>query len=157
MMRNHAGSTASVPVEANALQTGRVIGDAEAMSAIRASGVPIQGLSVRSAGGVYILRGTGAPAASARAVGVLKDLGVTRVANLVTVSRTWDDQKIRRDAERELASRPALEGTKLSVTCEEGIITVSGTVTHELQKDLARSTLASIRGAREVRIDLVKL
>jgi osmotically-inducible protein OsmY len=157
MMRNHGGAKASDRVEANVLETGPVIGDAEAMRAITAAGVPIDDLSVRSAGGIYILRGSGDPAAAERAIGVLKGLGVTRVANLITATKKWDDEKIRRDAERELASRPALAGTRLSVTCDEGVITVSGTVQHELQKDLARATLASVRGVREIKIDLARL
>jgi osmotically-inducible protein OsmY len=155
MMRNHTAVPGSAPVTANALQAAPA--DAEVMRAITAAGVPIDGLSVRSAGGIYILRGSGDAAAAERAVNVMKGLGVVRVANLVTAAKTWNDDEIRRAAERELASRPALEGTRLQVACDEGVITVSGTVTHELQKDLARSTLASIRGAREVRIDLTKV
>lgn len=160
MMRNHRGAPApgKASVQANALETGpAAITDVEAMRAIKAAGVPIADLSVRSAGGIYIVRGSGDPAAAERAVTVIKDLGVMRVANLVTPARAWDDDKIRRAAERELASLPALAGTKLSVSCDEGVITVSGTVSHELQKDLAKSTLASIRGAREVRVQLARL
>ena len=159
MMRNHRGAPlpAKTSVQANALETGPAVSDVDALRAIKAAGVPIANLSVRSAGGIYIVRGSGDAVAAERAVTVIKDLGVTRVANLVTPARTWDDDKIRRDAERELASLPALAGTKLSVSCDEGVITVSGTVSHELQKDLAKSTLSSIRGAREVRVQLAKL
>jgi osmotically-inducible protein OsmY len=155
MMRDHRAAPAAAPVTASALQAAPA--DGEVMRAITAAGVPIDRLSVRSSGGIYILRGSGDAASAERAVNVMKGLGVKRVANLVTAAPVWNDDQIRREAERELASRPALEGTKLQVSCEDGVITVSGTVTHELQKDLARSTLASIRGAREVRIDLTKV
>lgn len=157
MMRNHGGAATSGSVEAKVLGKGPLVADADAMKAIADAGVPIANLSVRNAGGIYILRGSGDPAAAQRAISVLKGLGVTRVANLVTAARVWDDQKIRRDAERELARRPALAGTRLSVTCDQGVITVSGTVQHELQKDLARATLASVRGVREIKIDLARL
>lgn len=157
MMRNHGGAATSAPVEANVLEKGPLVADADAMKAITAAGVPIANLSVRSSGGIYILRGHGDPAAAERAISVLKGLGVTRVANLVTAGPMWNDEKIRRDAERELAARPALAGTRLSVTCDKGVVTVSGTVQYELQKDLARATLASVRGVRAIKIDLARL
>jgi len=157
MVRKHGDMPAPARVEANVLETGPAIGDAEAMRAIADAGVAIDGLSVKSAGGIYIIRGSGVPAAGEQAVTVLRGLGVTRVANLVTPARAWNDDQIRRDAERELASRSALNGAKFTVRCDRGVITVSGTVQHELQKDLARATLASIRGVREIKIDLARL
>ncbi|MEO8380955.1 MAG: BON domain-containing protein, partial [Acidobacteriota bacterium] len=137
MMRNHRDVAPLAPTKASVLETAPQIADAEAMKAITAAGIAIDHLSVRSAGGIYVVRGSGDSVAANRAVDVLKSLGVSRVANLVSPARASDDEKIRRDAERELASRPALAGTKLVVTCDAGVVTVSGTVQHELQKDLA--------------------
>jgi osmotically-inducible protein OsmY len=117
------------------------------------SDVPISDLAVRSAGDIVILRGVADTKSAQRAVAIVKSLGVMRVANLINTS-AFDDEAIRRDAERELARSRSLDGCKLRVHCQKGILTVTGTVQHELQKDAARSALRAVRGAREVRVDL---
>lgn len=121
--------------------------------AIRASRVAVADLSVRSASGIVILRGTGDPDSAQRAVDVVKSLGVERVANLIRPS-SIDDEAIRRDAERKLAGSGALAGCVLRVDCQNGVVSVSGTVKHELQKDAARMALRNVRGAREVKLNL---
>ncbi|HEY3055754.1 MAG TPA: BON domain-containing protein [Thermoanaerobaculia bacterium] len=115
--------------------------------------VPISDLAVRSVGDIVILRGIGDTSSAQHAVAIVKSLGVTRVANLINTS-TFDDEAIRRAAERELARSRSLDGCKLRVHCQKGVLTVTGTVQHELQKDAARSALRAVRGAREVRVDL---
>jgi osmotically-inducible protein OsmY len=115
--------------------------------------VPISDLAVRSVGDIVILRGIGDTSSAQHAVAIVKSLGVTRVANLINTS-TFDDEAIRRDAERELARSRSLDGCKLRVHCQKGVLTVTGTVQHELQKDAARNALRAVRGAREVRVDL---
>jgi osmotically-inducible protein OsmY len=115
--------------------------------------VGIPDLAVHSVGGIVILKGTGDPKLAQQAVEVVKSLGVTRVANLISPV-TFDDEAIRRDAERQLANNGSLQGCKLTVHCEKGVLSVTGTVVHELQKDAARSALRTVRGAREVRVDL---
>jgi osmotically-inducible protein OsmY len=118
--------------------------------AIRASKLTIGNLSVRSSSGIVILRGSGDADTAQRAVDVVKALGVERVANLIR-SESIDDEAIRRDAERRLSS---LSGAVLRVDCQSGVLSVSGKVTHESQKDAARMLLRTVRGAREIRVNL---
>src|SRR5512141_2202318 len=86
----------------------------EAVSkALKDANVPVSGLMVRSSGGVVIVRGSGDSAAVQQ---VIDKLGVPRVANLV-IGYTGDDNAIRREAERQLASSRALDGCTLKVSC----------------------------------------
>jgi osmotically-inducible protein OsmY len=129
--------------------------DEEAIAKVlRSNKLGIADLSVRSAGGIVILRGTGDAESKQQAGAIVKSLGVARVANLITAPATFDDEAIRREAERELASTSSLDGCILKVNCRKGVLSVTGTVQNELQKDAARAALKAIRGAREVRVDL---
>ena len=159
MLRDHSGlSTERRAVQANAFGTSpTVITDEAATRAILDAGVPVQRLIVRSSGDIVVLRGTGDADAAQRAIAVLKGLGATRVANLITPALASDDEELRRQAERQLALNPGLNGTHLAVACKDGVITVKGQVQRELQKDLARDTLRALRGAREVKIELASL
>ncbi len=121
--------------------------------AIRSSKLAIENLSVRSTSGIVILRGSGDTDSAQRAVEVVKSLGVDRVANLIR-PESIDDEAIRRDAERRLGATHSLNGCVLRVECQKGVLSVSGTVKHELQKDAARMALRSVRGAREVKLNL---
>jgi osmotically-inducible protein OsmY len=156
MLRKHpAGPADERKVEANAVQaTLPAFDDAVAAKAVLDAGVPVEKLTVRSHGGVTILRGNADAATAQRAVDVVKSLGATRVANLITPARIADDEQLRRDTERELAMAPGLSGARLAVNCKDGVVVVSGKVQRELQKDLARETARSVRGVREVRIEL---
>jgi osmotically-inducible protein OsmY len=113
----------------------------------------ISNLTVRSAGPIVILRGSGSVESALQAAAIVKSMGVSRIANLIDTS-VIDDNAVRRDAERQLARTTSLDGCLLKVHCEKGVITVTGTVVHELQKDVARSALRGIHGAREVKLDL---
>lgn len=138
-------------VTASALEA---IDDQAIEKAIRDTNLPVADLSVHSVGGIVILRGSGDSASAEHAVSVVKSLGPQRVANLITPTVAIDDQAIAREAERQLATSNSLEGCQLHVHCEKGVLSVTGTVHHELQKDAARSVLRAVRGAREVHLDL---
>jgi osmotically-inducible protein OsmY len=125
--------------------------------ALADANVAVDNLSVRSAGGIVILRGTADAATAEQAATVVKSLGALRVANLITAAKAIDDDRLRREAERQLASHGALSGCILRVSCEKGVISVTGTVRHELQKDAARSVLRSVRGAQGVNVSLQRL
>jgi osmotically-inducible protein OsmY len=122
--------------------------------AIRDSNVAITDLSVRNAGGIVILRGIADPSSAQVAVDVVKRLGISRVANLIATPAAINDDAIRREAERQLAGTTALDGCTLHVNCEKGVLTVTGTVQHDLQRDAARVALRRIPGVREVKVDL---
>ena len=122
--------------------------------AIHDANVPVGDLAVRNAGGVVILRGIADIASAQRAVAIVKSLGVSRVANLITTPAATDDDAIRRAAERELASSDALNGCTLRVACEKGVVTVTGTAQSDLQRDAARAVLKRLPGVRDVKVDL---
>ena len=147
MVVRHGDNPAqSQKVRANAM------GDEQIVQALQDAKVNVDGLLVRSVGGVVVVRGNGDKAAVEN---VLKTLNVQRVANLVSPAYKGDDEAIRREAERQLASTRALDGCQLRVSCERGIIRVTGTVQREIQADAARQVLRGIPGAREVKIELV--
>jgi osmotically-inducible protein OsmY len=125
--------------------------------ALSDSNVAVDRLVVRSAGGIVILRGNADADTAEKAVTVVRNLGAPRVANLITPAAKIDDETIRRQAERNLAGNGTLAGCVLRVSCENGVLRVTGTVQHELQKDAARSALRGIRGAQRVHVDLSKV
>jgi osmotically-inducible protein OsmY len=131
------------------VQVEQVVGDA-----IRRANVSVRSLIVRKAGDIVVLRGTGDSDASLAAVRIAKSLGVTRVASLITPAGAIDDDAIRRDVERSLARNRAFDGCRIFVKCENGVVSVSGTVQNEMQKDAARQALRSVSGAKEVRVTL---
>lgn len=148
--RHNSYSTKKSHVQASALEP---IDDQAIEKALRGNNVAVSDLSVRSVGGIVILRGNGDAASADQAVSIVKSMGPTRVANLITKNVNNDDE-IRRDAERQLAATNSLAGCTLRVQCEKGVLSVTGTVQHELQKDAAREALKNVRGAKEVRVDL---
>ena len=143
-------ATNKAHTQANALEP---IDDQAIEKAIRGNNPGVTDLSVRSVGGIVILRGNGDAASADQAVSTVKSFGPTRVANLIT-KPVIDDDAIRRDAERQLAATNSLSGCLLKVQCEKGVLSVTGTVQQELQKDAARSALKAVHGAKEVRVDL---
>lgn len=125
--------------------------------ALQQANVDTRAVTVRNVGGIVILKGTADAAAATRAVATVRALGYTRVANLLQPPAAIDDEGIRREAERQLANARQLDGCVLRVSCNQGVLRVSGTVQSELQQDAARSVLRTVRGAREVKVELSKL
>jgi len=72
-------------------------------------------------------------------------------------AEAFDDDGIRRAAERQLAQTRSLDGCMLKVSCLRGVIRVSGTIQNELQLDVARNVLRSVQGAQDVRVELTKM
>ena len=155
MIVHHAGTTGSAArVQADMVTTDVPLSETEINKALADAKLPIDRLSVRNVGGIVLIRGNGDTASAARAVEIVKSLGFQRVANLVTPISPIDDEAIRRDAERQLATNRALDGCTLKVSCERGIVTVSGTVRNELQEDVTRSVLRAVRGAQDIKVSL---
>lgn len=148
MIVRHGGN----PVQTQQKVRASALGDDQIVRAIQDANVPVDGLLVKSVGGVVVVRGNGDKAAVEN---VLKGLNVQRVANLVTPAYKGDDEAIRRQAERQLAGTRALDGCQLKVSCERGVIRVSGTVQREIQADAARQALRGIQGVTDVKVDLV--
>ncbi len=155
MILRHDAQKSVDAYRSDALGTGPQISDSKIVEALTAQNLGISKLSVRSFNGIVILRGNADAATAARAVSVTRELGVQRVANLITPATAIDDDAIRRDAERTLASSTSLEGTLISISVDNGVVSVSGRVKNEYQREAARSILRSVRGAKEVRVDLV--
>jgi osmotically-inducible protein OsmY len=158
------GLAALAAIVAVALMIGRHVNDANVQNTMRAdvasdqlivkalqdAKVPVNGLLVRSSGGVVVVRGNGDKVAVQE---VLDRLNVPRVANLV-VGYAGDDELIRRDAERQLTSTRALDGAQLHVSCLKGVVKVTGTVQSDLQADVARSVLRGLNGAQQIKVEL---
>jgi osmotically-inducible protein OsmY len=132
------------------------IPDTAIIKAIQAANLRIEGLSATTVGGIVILKGTADSASALQAAGVVKQLGFARVANLIVPKTVSDDDGIRRQAERQLASTRALDGCNLRVSCTKGVLRVEGTTYNDTQIDAARNILRGV-GAQEVQIALKKL
>jgi osmotically-inducible protein OsmY len=132
------------------------LNDAQITAALRRANVPLEGLTVHNVDGIIVLGGKADAAAADRAVAALNTLGFARVANLVKAD-TFDDEGLRRAAERQLAQTRSLDGCTLKVSCSRGVIRVSGTIQNELQQDVARNVLRGVEGAHEVQVELKKL
>lgn len=154
LMRDHRVEKIQPPTRADMIGTAPLASDAQLAAAIRAQNIQIADLSVRRAGEIVLLQGKAEPDAAASAEATLKLMGVTRVANMVTPAAKTDDEELRRAVERHLARLPGLQGCRLTVRCENGVVSVAGTVQRELQKDAVRTGVRSVRGAREVKVDL---
>lgn len=146
MMVRHAGD----PRPNNDNLKANAVADETIAKALRDANVPVNGLMVKSVGGVVVVRGSGDKAAVDQ---VLQRLNVTRVANLVT-GHAYDDEAIRRQAERQLAGTRALDGCTLHVSCNQGVLLVTGTVQSALQIDAAREVLRTLDGVRQLKIEL---
>lgn len=156
MTRHSEPAPAATPVQAEAVAAAIPI-EQQVERAIRDARIDIKSLEVLSAGEIVILRGRGDAAVAEKAATVARDLGVVRVANLITPPQPFDDDEIRREAERQLASNGALSGCVLRVSSDNGVLRVTGTIQHELQRDAARNALRAVRSAREVHVNLTKL
>jgi osmotically-inducible protein OsmY len=131
------------------------LSDAQITAALRRANVPLERLTVRNVDGIVLVSGSADDATAQRAVAAINGLGFTRVANLVK-AETFDDEGLRREAERQLAQSRSLNGCMLKVSCAHGVIRVSGTVQNDLQPDIARDVLRGV-GAHDVQIELTKL
>ena len=114
------------------------------------AGLNLPGLQAVEVGGIVVLRGAGSPADAERAGQIARDLGYTRVANLIRVLDAADDAAIQRLAERELSRHRGLDGSSIRVKSEAGIVNLAGRVSQELQKDMAVALIRHIDGVRGV-------
>ncbi|HXH40775.1 MAG TPA: BON domain-containing protein [Thermoanaerobaculia bacterium] len=119
------------------------------------AGVAVEGLRAVEVGGIVVLRGTTVDRNAAEKAGsVAQVLGYTRVANLIQVADVPDDARIKRIAERELGSNRSLDGTEIAVESTNGVVRLRGTVSSELQKDMALTLVRNIAGVRSVTMAL---
>jgi uncharacterized metal-binding protein len=132
------------------------IPDTAIVKAVQDANIRVDGLTATNVGGIVVLKGTADTASAMRAAAVVKQLGFARVANLIVTQPAADDEALRRQAERQLASTRALDGCTLRVSCSKGVLRVEGTTYSELQVDVARNILRNV-GASEVQVALKKL
>ena len=117
----------------------------------RSTGLNVPDLRAVEVGGIVILRGSAASAADAAcAAQIARELGYTRVANLIRVDELADDAVIQRLAERELSRHRGLDGSSIRVKSTRGIVNLAGRVSQELQKDMAVTLVRNIDGVRGV-------
>ncbi len=119
---------------------------------LQSAGLNIDGLEAVDVGGIVVLRGKTTDSATASRAGFLvQSLGYSRIANLIRVIEPPDDAVIERVAERRLSMTRALDGCRLRVDSNGGVVTVAGKVTSELQKDVALDLVRGIHGVRAVK------
>ena len=122
----------------------------------RGAGAAVDRLQVYELAGILIIRGRVADKAEAEILNqYAQTLGYSRVANLVQIVK-HEDALIARKAERELSVHRALDGCQFRVTSTRGVVKLSGSVAHELQKDVAMQVLRSIDGVQSVEVTLDK-
>ena len=122
----------------------------------RGAGAVVDRLQVYELAGIVVIRGRVADKAEAEVLNqYAQTLGYTRVANLVQIVK-HEDELIARKAERELSVHRALDGCHFRVSSTGGVVKVSGSVAHELQKDVAAQVLRSIDGVQSVEMALDK-
>jgi osmotically-inducible protein OsmY len=118
-------------------------------------GAIIEGFQAIEVGGIVILRGHATDTSSAeQAALVAQTLGYSRVANLIQIDAVPDDARIARAAERGLALQRGLDGTQIVVESSNGVVRLSGTVSNEIQKDMAVHVVRNIDGVRSVQMAL---
>ncbi len=118
-------------------------------------GVIVEGFRAIEIGGIVVLRGHATDTSFAeQAAIVAQTLGYNRVANLILVDAVPDDARIARAAERVLALQRGLDGTQIVVESSNGVVRLSGTVSNELQKDMAVDVVRNIDGVRSVQMAL---
>lgn len=145
------------PAAANRQIQAQMMTDGALEAAVRSAQLPIDKLVVRNVGGIVVVHGEAPDQATAAKAGeTIRGLGFQRVANLVRVPAAPDDEAIRRDAERQLARTPALDGCRFAVACENGVLSVRATVQRELQADAARNVLRNVSGAKRVELEVVR-
>ncbi|HEY8946285.1 MAG TPA: BON domain-containing protein, partial [Polyangiaceae bacterium] len=103
--------------------------------------------------GIVVLSGTvlGAEARSSALEHVLRVAGVRAVVELLqVVAEQTNDAQIRARIEQRLRHDPLTEYQTLSVSVEDGVVSLSGSVRSVAERDLARQAAESVRGVRAV-------
>ena len=148
-MHHHQQAASARKVQAT------MVPDAEIQRAVQDAKLPVSGLVVRSVGDIVVLKGNAPDAATIEsAARVVRGLGVQRVANMIQVPAAPNDDAIRREAERQLVQTRALDGCRLTVSCERGVLRVTGRVGSELQQDTVRAVLRAVDGVQKIETDL---
>lgn len=120
----------------------------------RGANAVVDRLQVYEISGIVIIRGRAGDKAEAERLNqYARTLGYARVANLIQIVK-HEDAALVRAAERELTVHRALDGCQFTVSSEQGVVTVAGSVRHELQKDVALAVVRSINGVRSVEVHL---
>ena len=122
----------------------------------RSAGATVDRLQVSEIAGIVILRGRVTDKEQAEILSrYAASLGYQRVANLIQINPD-NDAEITRAAERELTIHRSLDGCRFTVSADNGVVKVGGSVRHELQKDVAVQVLRSIDGVKSVEVKLVR-
>ena len=132
----------AAPVSAAALPVNQLLIDA---------GITVSKLQVTEAEGIVIIRGRVSDRHSIeRAKSVLIANGYPRVANLLQLATHTHDADLQRAVERALATSRSLEGCRFNVRTEGGVVRLTGSIQHELQKEVASALVRNVDGVRQV-------
>ena len=156
-MQRHTTANNSAPTRAQSIQGGQAVDDRDpeiaVVRAIQETKVRIADLSVRHVGGD---RGS---ARRSRLTSGRSRGRSGQATRLQARGESHPPGHLRRRRHPPRGRAPAshvraLDGCMLKVSCERGVLSVSGTVQSELQADAARSVLKTVSGAHEVHVDL---
>lgn len=116
------------------------------------AGAVIEDLTVVQISGIVVIRGKTNDALKASNVSrIARELGYTRVANLIVVrDDATEDAAIVYAGRRRLELEPALAGCRFRVFSNLGVIRLTGSVQRDEQADLAVSILRKIAGVKEI-------
>lgn len=120
-------------------------------AAVAATGQDVTGVKIDVVEGIVLLKGsTGDRQAIAMVEKTVRDLGATRVANLIEFKQGITDAQLVREAELQLGRTRSLDGSRLAVRAKDGVVTIAGNFETETQKDAAEQIVRRIRGVRQV-------
>lgn len=118
----------------------------------------VDDLKVVQIEGIVIVRGTvRSRAALKEALERIASLEGARVANMLRFVPMPADEWITSEAERNLSLARGLRGSVLRVSTTGGIVTVSGRVENDIQRDTAAEIVRRIEGVRDVRLAIAPI
>lgn len=144
----------SRPVEASPAMTNQAISDKIDDELLLDPAVIPSKLEVSTADGIVTLSGEVtnilAKERAARVAQTVK--GVRAVVNQIEVgeSATRPDSQIRRDVEAALQNDPATESYKITTSVEDGVVTLSGTVSSFQERELTKTVAKGVRGVKAI-------
>ncbi len=92
--------------------------------------------------------------AAALGCGSLTGVWVSTPAMAQAAQSTRPDAQIQADVQKQLTTAPGIQGQKISASTTGGVVTLTGSVTDEVTRQLAENAVSSIAGVSSVKNDL---
>ena len=118
---------------------------------VRNSGVALDGLRAVDVGGILVLRGTHGRSGPGRGCQRLRPDPRLRARREPRADRDRSTMRPSRAASS-VSSAPLASTAAHQIDSQDGVVHISGTVQHELQKDFALEVVRNVDGVKSVRI-----